>query len=167
MMLERLAERLTAAGLARYEISSFARPGRRRATTGATGSGAGARDRDGRVVERAGLGRRAPRRAPRERALARRLPGAHRGRRPGRRGRARAARPGDGARRGRLPGAAHDAGLDAAAFAAEFGAPPRAFWPEAIDEALAAGWLVEGETGALRLTGAGILLSDTLFARLV
>ena len=58
-------------------------------------------------------------------------------------------------------------GLDARAFAAEFGAPPRAFWPEAIDEALAAGWLVEGETGALRLTDAGILLSDTLFARLV
>src|SRR5690606_31015433 len=58
-------------------------------------------------------------------------------------------------------------GLDAAAFAAEFGAAPRAFWPDAIDEAVAAGWLVESPCGDLRLSAAGVLLSDSLFERFV
>jgi oxygen-independent coproporphyrinogen-3 oxidase len=58
-------------------------------------------------------------------------------------------------------------GLDAAAFAAEFGAPPRAFWPDALADAVAAGLLLESAAGDLRLSPAGILLSDSLFERLV
>ncbi|MCX5736945.1 MAG: hypothetical protein NTZ61_00320, partial [Proteobacteria bacterium] len=61
------------------------------------------------------------------------------------------------------------AGLDAAAFAAEFGAAPRAFWREAIEELVAAGLLVEGSgaAGDLRLTSRGFLLSDSVFLRFV
>ena len=61
------------------------------------------------------------------------------------------------------------AGLDAASFAAEFGAPPRAFWNAAIDELVAAGLLVEdaARAGSLRLTPRGFLLSDSVFLRFV
>jgi oxygen-independent coproporphyrinogen-3 oxidase len=61
------------------------------------------------------------------------------------------------------------AGLDAASFATEFGAPPRAFWNTAIDELVAAGLLVEDATraGGLRLTPRGFLLSDSVFLRFV
>lgn len=57
------------------------------------------------------------------------------------------------------------AGLDVAAFAAEFGAQPRAFWGPAIDELVAGGWLREGPGGDLALTPRGRLLSDSVFER--
>jgi oxygen-independent coproporphyrinogen-3 oxidase len=59
------------------------------------------------------------------------------------------------------------AGLDARAFADEFGAPPRRFYAGAIDELIGAGCLVEGEGGDLRLTPRGRLVSDSVFERFV
>lgn len=167
-MLERLAERLAAGGLERYEISSFARPGhearhnrrywQRRPVLGigmsawsceppAPGAPHGARRANVRSLED---------------YLARIEAGA-----PG------AAAPPElldpVAARGEAAFLALRtmAGLDAAAFAAEFGAPPRAFWPDAIAEAVAAGWLLESAAGDLRLSAAGVLLSDSLFERFV
>ena len=58
-------------------------------------------------------------------------------------------------------------GLDAAAFAREFGAFPRAFFATAIDELVAAGLLVESAAGDLALTARGFLLSDSVFERFV
>lgn len=58
-------------------------------------------------------------------------------------------------------------GLEAAGFEAEFGAPPRAFYDEPIGRLCAAGLLVESPAGDLRLTEAGLLLSDTVFADFV
>lgn len=59
------------------------------------------------------------------------------------------------------------AGLSAARFAAEFGAPPRAFFATAIDELASAGLLSEAEDGSLALTPRGFLLADTVFERFV
>ena len=54
-------------------------------------------------------------------------------------------------------------GLAAAAFAREFGAPPRGFWAEAIDTLVGRGLLEEGPGGDLRLTREGRLLADSVF----
>jgi oxygen-independent coproporphyrinogen-3 oxidase len=169
-MLERIAERLAAAGLARYEVSSYARAGfesrhnqrywQRRPVLG-IGPGAWSNE------------------APRDDAPF----GA-------RRGNARdlglwlaridAGEPGAldppeclDARTARGEAAflalRTAAGLDASSFAAEFGAPPRVFWNAAIDELVAAGLLVEdtARAGSLRLTPRGLLLSDSVFVRFV
>jgi oxygen-independent coproporphyrinogen-3 oxidase len=53
-------------------------------------------------------------------------------------------------------------GVDAAAFAAEHGAPPAALFPGAARLGAARGWLEEAG-GRLRLTEEGILLSNQLF----
>jgi oxygen-independent coproporphyrinogen-3 oxidase len=53
-------------------------------------------------------------------------------------------------------------GLDAARFAAEFGAPPRDFFARSIDELVAAGLLVERRGGDLSLTPRGRLLADSV-----
>jgi oxygen-independent coproporphyrinogen-3 oxidase len=58
-------------------------------------------------------------------------------------------------------------GLDAARFAAEFGAPPRRFFSSAIEACTRAGLLDELLGGDLRLTARGRLLSDSVFAQLV
>jgi coproporphyrinogen III oxidase-like Fe-S oxidoreductase len=58
-------------------------------------------------------------------------------------------------------------GLDAERFAAEFGAPPRAFFAEAIGELSAQGLLEEADTGRLSLTPRGRMLADTVFAHFV
>jgi oxygen-independent coproporphyrinogen-3 oxidase len=58
-------------------------------------------------------------------------------------------------------------GLDAADFAAEFGAVPRAFYAAAIEPLVAAGLLCEAPEGDLRLSARGRLLSDTVFAHFV
>jgi oxygen-independent coproporphyrinogen-3 oxidase len=58
-------------------------------------------------------------------------------------------------------------GVDARAFAAEFGAPPRAFFASAIDESVAAGQLAETAEGDLALTEAGWLFADAVAARFV
>jgi len=166
-MLERLVERLAAAGLERYEISSFARPGRtsrhnrryweRRPVLGL---GVGAWSSDPPSPEAPHGARRAN-----PRSLAAYLE------------RVAAGVPPTEVHERLDPATARGEaaflalrtmrGLDAAAFAAEFGAAPRAFWPDAIDEAVAAGWLVESPCGDLRLSAAGVLLSDSLFERFV
>ena len=56
-------------------------------------------------------------------------------------------------------------GLDASAFAAEFGAPPRGLFAGAIDDGIAAGQLSEDARGNLALTQAGWLFADAVAAR--
>jgi oxygen-independent coproporphyrinogen-3 oxidase len=58
-------------------------------------------------------------------------------------------------------------GLDAARFADEFGRPPRGFFAGAIDELVAGGLLEERGEGDLRLTSRGRLLSNSVFERFV
>ncbi len=58
-------------------------------------------------------------------------------------------------------------GLAARGFAREFGAPPRRFYGEAIAELTAERLLAEAEDGSLRLTPRGVLLSDSVFERFV
>jgi oxygen-independent coproporphyrinogen-3 oxidase len=58
-------------------------------------------------------------------------------------------------------------GLAADRFAAEFGAPPRAWFAAAIDEMVGAGLLAESRDGGLALTPRGFLLSDSVFERFV
>lgn len=58
-------------------------------------------------------------------------------------------------------------GLCAAAFASEFGAPPRHFFAAAIDESLAAQQLAESGDGDLALTSRGWLFADEVAARFV
>ncbi|MGE4609395.1 MAG: radical SAM family heme chaperone HemW [Myxococcota bacterium] len=55
-------------------------------------------------------------------------------------------------------------GLDAAQFEVEFGDPPREFFGAGIDKLLGLGLLEELATGSLRLTGRGRALADTVFA---
>ena len=57
-------------------------------------------------------------------------------------------------------------GLDLAAFARDFGAPPLDFFAEALRDLVAEG-LLEEVPGALRLTPRGRMLSDSVFARFV
>jgi oxygen-independent coproporphyrinogen-3 oxidase len=58
-------------------------------------------------------------------------------------------------------------GLDAGEFEAEFGESPRAFFGAGIDKLVALGLLDESATGGLRLTGHGRALADTVFAEFV
>jgi oxygen-independent coproporphyrinogen-3 oxidase len=58
-------------------------------------------------------------------------------------------------------------GLRAAEFAAEFGAPPRQFFGSAIDEGLTARQLAESAAGDLTLTENGWLFADAVAARFV
>jgi oxygen-independent coproporphyrinogen-3 oxidase len=164
-MLEVTEERLCAAGYRRYEISSYARPGRearhnqrywqRRPVLG-LGMGAVSNDPPGPAAQH-GARRTNPR------SLAAYLEVAA------------------GARHAEVetltPGAARGeavflalrtaSGLDAARFAGEFGAPPRAFFGDAIAQLRSEGLLEESDTGWLRLTPRGRMLSDSVFAHFV
>jgi oxygen-independent coproporphyrinogen-3 oxidase len=167
-MLETLAERLAAIGLERYELSSFARPGRE--------SRHNRRYWERKPVLGIGVGAwswEPPRRdAPF---------GARRGNLRGLDAwlaRAGADEPTEAEPPEALdaPSARGEAaflalrtsgGIDPESFAAEFGAPPRTFFAEAIDELLGTGLLEEGPSGRLRLSSRGILLSDSVFERFV
>jgi len=169
-MLERVAERFAAAGLARYEVSSYARAGfesrhnqrywQRRPVLG-IGPGAWSNE-----APRAGapFGARRANARDLDLWLARIGAGEPGALDPPERLDARTAR-GEAA----FLALRTAAGLDAASFAAEFGAPPRAYWNAAIDELVAAGLLVEDSARAdsLRLTPRGLLLSDSVFLRFV
>ena len=169
-MFERVAECFAAAGLGRYEVSSFARAGfesrhnrrywERRPVLG-VGPGAWS---SAAPSESARYGAR--------RANARSLEVWQ--------ARIEAGEPGaiDPPERLDAPTARGEAvflalrtaaGIDAAAFAAEFGASPRAYYAGAIDELVAAGLLSEDAEGGgdLRLTPRGFLLSDSVFLRFV
>ena len=205
-MMSALAQRLEAAGLRRYELSSFARPGcearhnrrywRRQPVLGLgpgahssepPGPGApyGARSANERGLS-AWLARieSAPA-AGAESAAARARAGAADAESAAARARAGAA-DGAGAAGGGLcppvrevldgPTARGEAaflalrqreGLAAAAFAAEFGAPPRRWFAAAIDELLSAGLLAESPGGDLRLTPRAWPLADSVFAHFV
>ena len=166
-MLERVERRLAAAGLPRYEISSYARPGRealhnrrywqRRPVLGIgvgavsteparSGAPFGSRRANPRALgcylERIGAGRPAAD-APEI------LP--------------------EATARGEAVFLALRMceGLAADRFAAEFGALPRAFYPEAIARLGAAGLLRESAAGDLALTARGRRLSDSVFAEFV
>jgi oxygen-independent coproporphyrinogen-3 oxidase len=58
-------------------------------------------------------------------------------------------------------------GLDAEAFAGEFGAPPRAFFGEAIDALVAGGLLRESPAGDLALSERGKRLADSVASHFV
>lgn len=167
-MLERLAERLEAGGLERYEISSFARPGREARHNrrywerqAVLGLGMGAWSCEPRSAAAPHGARRANVRQL-DTYLARVAAEEPAAASPPERFAPATAR-GEAA----FLALRTARGLDAAAFAAEFGAPPRAFWADLITEALAAGWLLESTSGDLRLSPAGLLLSDSIFERLV
>ena len=166
-MMVALGERLEAAGLARYEISSWAQPGReamhnrrywqRRPVLG-LGVGAhsteparadaphGARSANERALgdylARIESGRCAP---PEHEALSEAT------------ARAEAV----------FLALRTREGLSAAAFAAEFGAAPRAFFAFAIESARAEGLVDESAAGDLALTGRGWLFADEVAARFV
>jgi oxygen-independent coproporphyrinogen-3 oxidase len=167
-LCERVWERLEAAGLARYEVSSFARPGcesrhnrrywQRRPVLG-IGPGAWSSEPPRRD---------APFGARRANVRAldvwqARIESGERG------GVDPPERPDAATARGEAMflGLRTRAGLDAVAFAAEFGAPPRAFFAAEIDALRDAGLLVETPRGDLRLGARGFLLSDSVFERFV
>lgn len=167
-MLERVAERFGAAGLPRYEISSFARPGRtsrhnrrywERGAVLAIGVGACSYEPPSAGAPH-GI-RRANVRALDD-YLARIAAGESADAEPPERLDAAAAR-GEAA----FLALRTAAGLAAEAFRAEFGAAPRSFWPDAIDELVTGGFLAEDPSGDLWLTPRGILLSNSVFAHFV
>lgn len=164
-MMERVARGLGRAGLLRYEISSFARPGfasrhnrrywERRAVLG-VGLGAWS-------CEPARPG--APHGARREnvRDLATYLARTEAGK-P-----AEAAPPeilGAATARGEAAflGLRTTTGLRAGPFVAEFGGAPRAFWNAEIERLVTGGLLREEVGGDLQLTRRGLLLADSVFA---
>ncbi len=164
-MLEAVEATLVGAGYRRYEISSYARPGaeavhnrRYWARRPVLGLGMGAVSSDP-------PGPRHPHGARREnpRALDAYLAGA------GRDGAARIEVLAPETARGEAAFLALRTadGLDAAGFAAEFGAPPRRFFAAAIDALCADGLLDEGADGRLRLTPRGRMLSDSVFVHFV
>ena len=159
-MLLQVEARLAAAGFARYELSNFARPGfesvhnrRYWERRPVLGLGVGAVSTDPPDAAHAhGVRRFNPREL--ERYLA--APGAAADVElltpPVARGEAiflalRTAR-----------------GVDAAAFAREFGAAPRHFFAAAIEQLRGDGLLAEGDAGDLRLTPRGRMLADSVFA---
>ncbi len=164
-MLIALGGALERAGLERYEVSSWARPGRaavhnrrywqRRPVLGL---GVGAHSH-----EPASVGAPFGTRTANERAL------------PGYLARIAAGRCAPPEREALAEGTARSEavflalrtreGLSAAEFAAEFGASPRRHFLRAIDESLAAGQLAENASGDLALTPSGWLFADAVAAR--
>jgi len=164
-MLEAVEARLGAAGLGRYEISSYARPGfesrhnRRyweRRPVLALGPGAASLDPP--TAETPFGLRRINVRSEREYVL-RIEAGLAAEAEPAERLDARTAR-GEAA----FLALRTRRGIEAETFAAEFGGPPRAFFAEPIERLVAQGLLLESGAGDLRLSARGRLLSDGVFA---
>jgi oxygen-independent coproporphyrinogen-3 oxidase len=167
-MLERTHARLEAAGYARYEVSSWARPGReslhnqrywRRAPV--LGLGVAAHS-----TEPAAPGAPFGARAANERSLAAWLARVEAGGAatpPERETPAAATARGEAA----FLALRTRAGLDAAQFAAEFGAAPRRFFADAIDALLALGLVSESAAGDLRPTERSWLFADTVATHFV
>ncbi len=167
-MLERVPRRLAEAGIEAYEISSFARPGfesvhnrrywERRPVLG-LGMGAWSVEPRGPSAPH-GARQHNPRdlRGYLERVEAG-LPAAANGR--------EVLAPATARGEAVFLALRTRTGLQAAAFTAEFGAAPRAFFAGPIREARAAGLLEESPGGDLRLTARGRMLSDTVFAGFV
>ena len=167
-MHERVEAELAAAGLERYEISSYARAGREsvhnrryweRRPVLALGPGAVSLDPPGAAGP---FGVRVANVRSEGEYLARIEAGAPATAGPGEVLDARTARGEAAFLALRTAG-----GLAAGPFASEFGAPPRAFFAEAIARLAAQGLLCEGPQGDLQLTPRGRILSDSVFAEFV
>ncbi len=167
-LMQRVAERLARAGLAPYEISSFARPGfesrhnrRYWEREPVLGLGVGAWSSEPPSAAAPFGARRAN-----VRALPVYLERIARGE-SAEAGPAEVLAP--EAARGEAVFLAlrTSAGLDARRFEAEFGGAPRRFYAAEIDDCAAAGLLEEAASGDLRLTPRGRLLSDSVFERFV
>jgi oxygen-independent coproporphyrinogen-3 oxidase len=166
-MLETLRERLEAAGLLLYELSSFARPGfeavhnarywQRRAVLGL---GVSAWSTDPRT-EGTPFGVR----RENVRALPAYLAAVEAGDSP--EASSEVLAPAVARGEAAFLALRTRRGLAAAPFAREFGVEPRALFGDAIDELTAAGLLEENAAGDLALTPAGRLLADTVFERFV
>jgi putative oxygen-independent coproporphyrinogen III oxidase len=159
-MLECAEARLGAAGYARYEISSYARPGyeavhnrRYWERRPVLGLGVGAVSSDPPAAGRPFGSRRAnPRRIAPWLACVR-----------GERAAPCEVLDAPTARAEAVFLALRTArGLDAEDFAAEFGAPPRAFFAASLDSLVAGGLLIESPGGSLRLTPRGRLFADSV-----
>lgn len=162
-MMLRVESRLAGAGYARYEISSYARPGResvhnRRYWERAPvlGLGMGAVSTDPPDPAHAHGVRRAN---PRE--LARYLAD------PASCGEVEVLDAPIARGEAMFLGLRTARGVDAARFAAEFGAPPRGFFAPAIERLRHGDLLAEEENGDLRLTPRGRLLADSVFESFV
>lgn len=164
-MLEQLVTRLEAAGLARYEVSNFAAPGRvsrhntrywARRPVLALGPGAHSTE-----PRSEGAPHGARHANPRE--LARWLACIEAGALAGATPRERLD-PATARGEAMMLGLRTTAGVEAAAFAAEFGAAPDAFFSDEIAPLLAHGLLVRSATGDLRPTARGLLLADAIAA---
>ncbi|MCR9096283.1 MAG: radical SAM family heme chaperone HemW [bacterium] len=159
-MIEQVEARLEGAGYARYEISSYARPGRRARHNArywqrqaVLGLGMGAHSTEARSEARPHGARRAnPRELARWEEAVERDPSAA--------GEEETLDPATARGEAVFLGLRQLEGLSARAFAEEFGAPPRAFFGPEIERLIATEWLVEGPTGDLRLSPAGRLLAD-------
>lgn len=167
-MTARLEARLGAAGLERYEISSYARPGRRARHNArywqrqaVLGLGLSAHSTEARSRRHPHGARRAN-----PRALAAWQAGVE-GDAPGKVGTLEPIDPATARGEAVFLALRQREGLSAARFAAEFGAPPRAFFAAGIDRARERGWLAESGEGDLRLTEAGRWLADSVAAEFV
>jgi len=166
-MIERIESRFSAAGLQRYELSSYARPGFE--------SRHNRRYWERRPVLGLGLGAWS--------SIAASATAPHGGRRSNFRGLGAylaaieaGAIPDEGVEvhdaataRGEAVflGLRRTLGVDAVRFEREFGAPPRAYFEAAIDSLCRAGLTLESERGDLQLTRRGRLLADSVAARFV
>jgi len=167
-MMDRVHERLEAAGLRQYELSSYARPGREavhnrryweRLPVLGLGMGAWSVDPAGPDAPR-GL------RRVNERGLGPYLEAVEEGRSPGA-GPPEVLAPATARGEAAFLALRTREGLSAADFAREFGQLPAQFWGAEIAALREAGLLEVSAQGDLRLTRAGQRLSDTVFARLV
>jgi len=167
-MIEQIEARLEEGGFERYEISSHARPGRRARHNArywqrqaVLGLGMGAHSTEARRPERPHGARRAnPRR------LEDWLGAVEQGRPAGRE---ETLSPASARGEAVFLALRQREGLDATRFAAEFGAPPRAFFGAEIERLERRGWLVEdrGGHGDLRLSRAGRMVADSVAAEFV
>jgi oxygen-independent coproporphyrinogen-3 oxidase len=158
-MYETALERLEAAGLARYEISNWARPGRESRHNRkywreeeVLGFGLGAHSLHGGV------------RLANPREMGPYLEAVGETGDPSR----PAGPQGEAARReeGALMGLRLAEGLDRAAFARRFGADPWEIWAAALEGTVEAG-LLEVDEGRMRLTRRGLLLANEVFSRIL
>lgn len=168
-MLEHLTRRAAAAGLARYEISNYARPGfesvhnlRYWAREPVLGIGMGAWSNEP-PDARAPFGRR--RANPRDLAGYLASVETEPGRVEG--GSLEVLTAAQARGEAVFLALRHRAGLCAASFEAEFGLSPRHYFANGIEQLVASGLLAESRAGDLRLTDRGQLLSDTVFAHFV
>lgn len=167
-MIETIEARLCGAGFERYEISSYARPGRRARhnsrywqRAAVLGLGMGAHSTEARREDRPHGARRAN-----PRGLGEWLEAVEAGRAVG----VEEVLPVETARGEAVFLALRQReGLSARRFEAEFAAPPRCFFGPAIDALIERGWLCEGDPspGDLRLSVTGRLFADSVAAEFV